>query len=167
MNVVKRLRMRARITQARLAGLAGTSQPAIAAYETGRRTPTLDTLARLAAAVDLELVVEFVSPSTREDRRSLFLHEAVAARLEAEPDAVIARARRNLDMMRGLHPHARPLLDEWAALLGRPPSELADVIRDPRPHARELRHVSPFAGIFSPGERTELYRTFRAMEAAR
>lgn len=166
-NVVRRLRERARVTQARLAELGGTSQPAIAAYEGGRRTPTLDTLARLAAAVDLELAVDFVPPLTREDRRSLFLHEAVAERLEADPDTVIARARRNLERMRRLHPNARALLDEWAVVLGRPVPELADVLRDSRPYARALRHVSPFAGIFSAAERAGLYRQFRATERPR
>lgn len=154
------------MTQARLADLAGTSQPAIAAYEAGRRTPTLGTLERLARAVDLELAVEFVSPSTREDRRSLFLHEAVAARLEKGPDAVISRARRNLAFLRTRHPHARRAFDEWEDLLERPVSELTEALRDPRPHARELRQVSPFAGIFSASERAALYREFRSAEIA-
>lgn len=166
-NPVKRLRERAGVTQARLADLAGTSQPAIAAYEAGRRIPTLGALERLASAVGLELAVEFVPPSTREDRRSLALHEAVGRRLEEEPEATIARARRNLALMRSRHPHASRYLAEWEALLERPVSELAEVLRDPRPHARELRHVSPFAGIFSAAERAALYREFRSAEVAR
>ena len=164
-NAVRRLRQRAKVTQARLAELAGTSQPAIAAYETGRRTPTLGTLERLARAVDLELAVEFMSPSTREDRRSLFLHEAVAARLEEEPDPIISRARRNLAFLRTRHPHAHQALDQWEDLLERPVSELTQTLRDPRPHARELRQVSPFAGVFSASERAALYRDFRSSEA--
>ena len=166
-NVVRRLRERARVTQARLARLGGTSQPAIAAYEAGRRTPTLDTLARLARAVNLELAVEFVPPSTREDRRSLFLHQAVARRLEEDPEGMLDRARRNLALMRRRHPGASPSLTEWETLLERPLPELADVLRDPRPQARRLRQVSPFAGIFSAPERAALYREFRSTEAAR
>jgi transcriptional regulator with XRE-family HTH domain len=166
MNTVKRLRERAGVTQARLAALAGTSQPAIAAYEAGRRTPTLRTLHRLSRAVDLDLAVDFVPRLTREARRSLFLHEAVARRLEASPQAVITRARRNLGTMMRRHPHARGLLGEWRAVLERPVSEISDVLRDPRPRAQELRHVSPFAGLFSAAERANLYREFRSMETA-
>ncbi|MDX1578142.1 MAG: helix-turn-helix transcriptional regulator [Gemmatimonadota bacterium] len=164
---MKRVRERARVTQARLANLAGTSQPAIAAYEAGRRTPTLSTLERLARAVGLELAVEFVPPSTREDRRSLFLHDAVARRLEEQPRAVISRAKENLALMRRKHPHAGRLLDEWEALLESHPTRLADALRDPRPHARELRQASPFGGIFSAPERAALYREFRAAEVER
>ena len=164
MSTVKRLREQAGVTQARLAALAGTSQPAIAAYEGGRRTPTLRTLRRFCRALDLELAVDFVPRLTREDRRSLFLHEAVARRLEASPQAVVARARRNIDTMERRHPHAHGLLREWRILLELPVSDLAGVLRDPRPHARELRHVSPFAGLFSAAERANLYREFRSVE---
>lgn len=165
MNAVKLLRARARVTQARLAELGGTSQPAIAAYEAGRKTPTLRTLERLAKAVGLTLAVDYLAPLTREDRRSLALHAAVAERLGTAPGEVIARARRNLTLLRRMHPHARPLLREWAVLLDLPPSHLIDVLCDPRPHARELRQVSPFAGALGPSERADVYRRFAAGES--
>ncbi|MDX1394415.1 MAG: helix-turn-helix transcriptional regulator [Gemmatimonadota bacterium] len=163
-NLIKRLRERAGVTQARLAALGGTSQPAIAAYEAGRRSPNLDTVARLAGGVGLELAIDFVPPSTREDRRSLLLHYAVARRLEEEPGAVLARARANLALMVRLHPHASRTLAEWERLLHRPVQELAALLRDPRPFARELRQTSPFAGVLSAPERAALYREFRANE---
>ena len=53
MNLVARLRRSAGLTQAALAELAGTSQPTIAAYETGTKRPNLRTLQRLASAVGL------------------------------------------------------------------------------------------------------------------
>jgi len=165
MNAVQWLRKRAGVTQTRLAELGATSQPTIAAYEADRKSPTLRTLDRLARAVGLTLAVDFVPPLTREDRRSLALHEAVADRLRKTPGAVLQRARRNLALLREKHPRASRLWREWDVLLELPTPDLIDILQDPRPHARELRHVSPFAGVLGPADRAEVYRRFRASEA--
>ena len=164
MNIVRMLRRRAGVTQARLAELGETSQPAISAYEAGRKAPTLRTLDRLAKAVGLTMAVEFIPPLTREQRRSLALHEAVAEHLQGAREDVLRRARLTLGLMRRNHPHAHPLLREWDVLLGLPLPDLIDVLRDPRPHARELRQVSPFAGVLGAGERADVYRRFRISE---
>lgn len=164
-NVVKRLRARAGLTQEELAERGDTSQPAIAAYEGGHKAPTLRTLSRLARAAGLELAVEFVPPLTREDRRSLALHEAVAERLLESPGPVLHKARRNLRFLRDRHPHAERLWAEWDVLLDRAPDDLVDVLRDPRQYARELRHVTPFAGVLAPTERADVYRRFQSSEA--
>ncbi len=99
MSSVRELRKRVRMTQAELAAASGTSQPAIASYESGRKSPTLRTLARIAGALGLELSVRFVPRLTREDRRSLALHRAIAAKLEADPARVLGKARTNLEVM--------------------------------------------------------------------
>jgi ribosome-binding protein aMBF1 (putative translation factor) len=52
------------LSQAELAGLCGTTQSAIARLESGGRPPRIDTLLRLASALDCELVVE-LHPRTR------------------------------------------------------------------------------------------------------
>lgn len=152
------LRERAVLTQAALARAGGTSQPAIAAYEAGDKSPTLTTLERLAAAVGLETTVDFVPPLTREERRSLALHHAIAVRLAREPDRVLAQARRTLARMIAAAPMPSPLLREWDVLLDRPFAALLPVLTDPRPWARELRHVTPFAGVLSTAERAAVYR---------
>jgi len=46
------------LSQHELAGLCGTTQSAIARVERGARPPRLDTLRRIAEALDCELVVE-------------------------------------------------------------------------------------------------------------
>jgi len=166
MNEVLLLRCRSGVTQSRLAELAGTSQPTIAAYESGRKAPNLRTLQKLAEAVGLEARMLFVSPLTREDRRSLALHEAVAERLVKDPHAVISRARRTLALMAEKHPGAAALLAEWGVLLRLPVVDLVDVLRDPRPRARELRQVTPFAAVLSAADRTAVYRRFQASEEA-
>lgn len=164
MNPVHCLRLTAGRTQQDLAALAGTSQSAIAAYEGDRKSPTWRTLERLARAAGFEVDVRFVPSLTREERRSLLLHAAVAARLRAEPALVLTRARASLARMRALHPGARSLLDEWQCLLRRPLDALLPVLTDPMPWARELRHVTPFTGILSAAERAQVYRAFAQRE---
>lgn len=167
MNFVRRLRRQTALTQAQLAARAGTSQPTIAAYEAGRKSPTLETLERLAAAAGLELTVMYHPPMSREERRSLRLHEAIASRLRDDPERVLGLARRTLRLMQERHPAAAPLLREWEVLLERPVSELIPALTDPSPRGRELRHVTPFAGVLSAGERAEVYRSFAAEEGRR
>lgn len=164
MNSIRALRELTDRTQAELAAAAGTSQPTIAAYESGRKSPTLRTVARLAEAVGLEATVTYHAPLTREERRSLHLHRAIARRLESDPEFVLERARHTLARMRERHPGAARLLKEWEVLLDRPVPELVPALTDPSPRARELRHVTPFAGVLTAAERAEVYRSFREGE---
>jgi len=62
-QLVRQLRERAGVTQAELAKRSGVAQPAISDYERGRKRPTLSTLQRLAAAVDLDFYVRCVPAS--------------------------------------------------------------------------------------------------------
>ncbi len=52
------------LSQAEVAELTGTTQSAIARLESGGRPPRIDTLLRIAEALDCELVVE-LRPRTR------------------------------------------------------------------------------------------------------
>jgi ribosome-binding protein aMBF1 (putative translation factor) len=63
-SAVKAARRRAGITQAELARLCSTSQPAIARLEKGMVAPTVVSLDRIARALGAELVVDF-EPVTR------------------------------------------------------------------------------------------------------
>jgi ribosome-binding protein aMBF1 (putative translation factor) len=56
-QVVEQRRVR-ELSQAELAALVGTTQSAIARLESGGRPPRIDTLLRIANALDCELVVE-------------------------------------------------------------------------------------------------------------
>lgn len=165
MNPVRKLREKTGFTQARLAKLGGTSQPTIAAYEAGGKSFTLRTLERLAAVSGLEIDVCFVPPMTREERRSVSLHRLIARKLGAEPRVVLRKARRVLGRMIAKHPSAAPLLREWRILLSLPVAELTEMLTDIRPHARELRQVTPFAGILSARERAGIYRSFETVSA--
>ena len=57
-KVVRKLRLAAGLSQRDLARLAGTSQPAVARYESCAATPSWETLQRLAAACGRRLAIE-------------------------------------------------------------------------------------------------------------
>jgi transcriptional regulator with XRE-family HTH domain len=161
-NWIRLLRERAALTQAALAQAGGTSQPTVAAYEAGRKSPTVSTVQRLARALGLDAAVTYYPPLTREERRSLALHRAIAARVRADPERVLAQARENLARMRA-RAESQPLR-EWEVLLDRPAEALLPLLIDPDPWARELRHVTPFAGVLSADERAAVYRAFANAE---
>lgn len=88
--LVRSTREAAGITQVELAGRAGTAQPAVAAYESGARTPNLATLKRLLGACeyDIELLAH---PRVRRGAASLAeLGQTIAEDLEQgrEDDAL-------------------------------------------------------------------------------
>jgi transcriptional regulator with XRE-family HTH domain len=166
MNEIRVLRQHAGMTQAALARAGGTSQPTVAAYEAGQKSPTLTTLRRLAGSVGLDAFVAFHSPMTREDRRSVAVHRAIASHLVAEPGAALARARQTLRKMRAHTGSPSRYLREWELILDRPVPSIVEVMMDPSPWARELRHVTPFAGVLTPEERTAIYRDFGQHEQA-
>jgi hypothetical protein len=118
----------------------------------------------LAESVRFTMTKEFQSVLTREERRSLFLHQAIASRLAQDPAAVLARARATLSRMLDKQPGATRLLRQWEVPLERPLPELTAILTDPAPWARELRHVTPFAGILTAAERAATYRAFAEAE---
>jgi hypothetical protein len=88
------------------------------------------------------------------EQRSLTLHEAVARKLEAQPE-LLEVARANLCRWRNTNP--TQALQEWQGLLDRLPlPQLRAMLRSPTEAAARLRQSSPFAGLLAPIE-TDLY----------
>lgn len=113
MNPIRALRAVVGSSQAQLAALAETSQPAIASYESGVKSPTWKTIARAAGAAGVACY-PWVGPAmTRDQRRSLALHVVIAGELATRPDEVLQTARRNVAVMRAAGPGAGDLLAEW------------------------------------------------------
>jgi hypothetical protein len=121
----------------------------------------------MAEAVHLEASVSFHPPMTREERRSLLLHEAIAGRLAEHPGPVMAKARRTLERMSAVATGNSQPIREWQVILDRPVEDLIPVLMDPSPWARELRHVTPFAGVLSAAERAVIYGRFAEREKDR
>jgi ribosome-binding protein aMBF1 (putative translation factor) len=62
-KAVREMREQRGWTQARLADVAGLTQPAVARFEAGGTVPTIPVLERLAKALEAELVVRLASRS--------------------------------------------------------------------------------------------------------
>ncbi len=104
-------------------------------------------------------------PPTRDQVRSLWLHQAVARRLLVDPERTIRRARASLRRLQAAHPRgvAAQRLGEWEQLLNGPIDELLEVITSRSDQGKELRQNSPFAGVLSERERSRILESFRRM----
>ena len=162
MNPVRILRAVIGVSQAQLAAVAGTSQPAIASYESETKSPTWRTIVRVAQAAGVECYPCVGRSMTRDQRRSLALHVAIAAELAARPEEVRRIARRNVGVMRRAGPAAETLLAEWDRILDLPPVLVASHMLDPSEHGRDLRQVTPFSGVLSARSRAAIYLAFRS-----
>jgi len=100
---------------------------------------------------------------TRDQRRSLWLHAAVAGHLVRQPDATIARARANLVRLKRVHATgtAASLLDAWSAVLNDGPQAVLRALTAESSFAIELRQNSPFAGVLPDDERAAVLSAFR------
>lgn len=94
------------------------------------------------------------------DDFALAYHRAVAERLRAEPEAVLERARRNLDRWTegdAFGSGERASLEEWREILGEADVErLIEIMTDTSDEGQRLRSSSPFVGALSPEERLEI-----------
>jgi transcriptional regulator with XRE-family HTH domain len=96
-NLIRLARHDAGISQRDLARRAATSQAAIAAYESGRRSPTLETLARIVRAAGQDLRIQVVPYDDHDDVIAAYeasLSEETRAALERERARLRREARR-------------------------------------------------------------------------
>lgn len=92
--------------------------------------------------------------------RSLALHALVARKLVRDP-RLLEHARANLDRWEAAGGKPLGWMDEWRAVLARPPEEVATFLVSTSQDAFRLRQSSPFAGALSPEERRALFDAFR------
>lgn len=163
-------RRSAGLSQRELGRTAGTSGATIAAYEGGHKEPRLSTLQRLVEATGAKLILGVdsagpfgvASPLTNEDCRSLAFHRAVLRRLLDDPEGVRKKGLRNVATMRRANDgSAAVYLDDWDRLLLGTLEELIATLTSLDHHARDLRQVTPFAGVVPPRERWDIVRAHR------
>ena len=94
------------------------------------------------------------------DRRSLALHETVAAKLEADPQ-LLEVARANLQRWLSASP-ASALREWWQLLETTPLPELLVLLRSTSEQAVRLRQSSPFAGLLTPHERQSILNDYES-----
>ena len=95
-HLIRMARRQAGLTQTALAQQAKTSQAAISAYESGRRSPSVETLCRILEAAGFELRMRLAAPDGHDEARlraeDLLGSGKVAAFTKREGDRV-TRAR--------------------------------------------------------------------------
>jgi uncharacterized protein len=160
-SVLREARELSGMTQDALARRAGTSQPAVAAYETSKRTPTLATLERLLTACGRELVLDS-QPDASAGRLTLAgLRRQRAKLLDAATNNGVtnvqvfgsvarreAGATSDVDLLVDLEP-GRTLVDlaafrgEAAAILGTPVDVATLDVLKPSVRKEALREAVP------------------------
>lgn len=93
-------------------------------------------------------------------RRQLAMGQAIADKLRADPERVIAMGRRNLANLRarpGAERAAR-WLDEWDLRLAEGPASVIEILEDAGEHGHDMRQMTPFAQALSNEERWAVLR---------
>ena len=97
------------------------------------------------------------------EQRSLALHEAVAAKLEAHPQ-LLDVARRNLE--RWLQQNPATALRDWRRILdSKPLADVVALLRSSSEEAARLRQSSPFAGLLTTEERRTIMGAYESRRA--
>jgi len=107
-TTLRSVRKDAGLSQADLAGRAGTSQPALARYETGAALPTLPTLERLLSACGRQLRIEAPPVDGR-------FEKATSVRGQLGPHAETLRKRRPA-LLEAAHRHGVSKLRVFGSL---------------------------------------------------
>jgi excisionase family DNA binding protein len=111
---------------------------------------------------EVEALVE--DRRTREERKSLWLHAAVAGRVAVNPRRTLAKARSNLARMVVAHAAPSPWLGRWEQVLDAGAERVLRTLAADTPEAAELRQNSPFAGVLTDRQRSHALAAFRSME---
>lgn len=101
---------------------------------------------------------------TNEQRKQLWMHQAMLTHLLTRPEEVMGLARENIRRWSSMHRadgRTVEYLREWDSILTQGLEETVDTILSTSPRARELRQNSPFAGVLNEAERMQALRTFR------
>ena len=93
-HLIRIARRRAGLTQEALARRAATSQAAISAYESGRRSPSVATLTRILEAAGFELRMRLTEPDTHDVTRRVAERLLPPDQLDAFTRAEQQRTRR-------------------------------------------------------------------------
>ena len=95
---------------------------------------------------------------SRKDRVSLAIHCLVAQLWLCDQVSVRARALTNIETMRRANTDgtAAVYLAAWSHLLDGPTEQLIMTLTSPDERARDLRNVTPFAGVVPDEQRREL-----------
>lgn len=150
-----------------LARACDVAGPTVVDWERSEAAGTIriETLQRALAAMGERLVVasrpdgvDFKPLERREHRLGLELHRSIAVKLVADPEAVLESGRGRLGPIRaGLRGGALTWLDRWGGLIADSDiGGLIVVMLGTSQHDIDMRSVSPFTGLLTSDERSEV-----------
>lgn len=167
--LVRARRVRLGLSQRAAAAICGIPQSMLSRIESGQTQPSLVTLERILGGLGAGLTLTVTSlneasDERREKQRSVWLNRAVVGELARDPDRVIGVARENIARWREVHaerPSILAALDRWSQILDDGPDAIALMLNAQTEEAADLRQNSPFAGVLSPEQRTQVLASFR------
>ena len=95
-HLIRIARRKAGLTQQGLAIRANTSQAAISAYESGRRSPSVETLSRILGAAGFELRMRLAAPDTHDAARTVAESRLPTNQVSARREREAMRVDRHL-----------------------------------------------------------------------
>jgi excisionase family DNA binding protein len=112
---------------------------------------------------DVEALLRPKQELTRDQLKSLWLHQAVAGSLVTDPDEVLSKAGENLDRLLRQHRNtmAEVWLKRWQDKIHEGVGAVLKVLTSEDPEAVELRQNSPFAGVLSQSQRQKVLESFK------
>lgn len=166
-ELIREARLRRGIGVRALARLAGVTPGAVSQWESSEREGTLrkSTRDKALRAMGTSMEAEYPSPvhdrlERREDRVSLELHRAAAARIIMDP-SVLSVIPANIQFMRERIQGSAALdgLKRWETLASQNHlGPLIDHMLSSDSQAISMRQTSPFLGILSEQERLDAIR---------
>lgn len=99
---------------------------------------------------------------TLAEEQALWVHYAIATKLVAEPQAMLAAAAARLEAMRDMPSdgHKLKLYDRWQRLLDEGPGAVLDAITSRAPASAGLRSASPLTSLLTQEEQAQLLKSF-------
>ncbi len=105
-----------------------------------------------------------MDPHALAEARSLALHRAVWARIEAEP-ALLAGVRARLEQWRRDDSKPQPYVEAWLNLVSGPLEALKAALTGEDEVSLALRQATPFAGVIGARERWHIWAETAKREA--
>jgi transcriptional regulator with XRE-family HTH domain len=91
------------------------------------------------------------------EARSLAMHQSIAERIKENPEAIISKAKKNIQQWSELNGANNLANAEWLQILTTyPPNKIAKLISSKSEEAYRLRSSSPFPGVLSESEIEEI-----------
>lgn len=103
---------------------------------------------------------------TRDQSQSLWFAYAISGQIVSDPPHALKLALKNLTVMRqSSRGQAQIWLDEWEKLISGRIEDLLAALTSRTPKSRELRQNSPFAGLLTESQRSEVLDAWKIVRA--